>query len=311
MYKRTGIISTVVLTMMIAGIILVPTPAFAYEGHSEVIESDTIWTAGTHYIIDGVIVQSQATLTIEPGAIIKFEHEAYLTVFGKLYVNGELGNEVVFTSKDDNSYGEVIAGSDGTPSPGDWEGITMWGEGDNLGIGEFNHCRIRYGGDRHGNTWANLYFSDSDSGHFKHSISEFSERAGVRILNCSPTITDSKLIENKDGISMAGGTPFIERNTISGNSQYGLLSITSVGAENNWWGDVSGPLDDSNDTASGGLYNPDGLGDEVSDLVDYDPWLNIEPAFPIPEVSSIILMVVGLATIGCLFLLRRKSFRFR
>ncbi|MDM8000526.1 MAG: DUF1565 domain-containing protein [Dehalococcoidia bacterium] len=46
----------------------------------------------------------------------------------------------------------------------------------------------------------------------------------------------------------------------------------TVDAENNWWGDNSGPLDASDDTGSGGWYNPGGLGDPVSDRVDYDPW---------------------------------------
>jgi hypothetical protein len=49
-----------------------------------------------------------------------------------------------------------------------------------------------------------------------------------------------------------------------------------LNAQHNWWGDASGPLDDSDDTASGGLYNPGGLGDPVTDYVDYDPWLNAE-----------------------------------
>jgi hypothetical protein len=48
-------------------------------------------------------------------------------------------------------------------------------------------------------------------------------------------------------------------------------------AEDNWWGDASGPLDDSDDTATGGLYNPTGLGNAVSDNVDYHPWAKSTP----------------------------------
>ncbi len=48
-----------------------------------------------------------------------------------------------------------------------------------------------------------------------------------------------------------------------------------IDAESNWWGDASGPLDNSDDTGTGGLYNPGGLGDEVTDLVLYHPWIGM------------------------------------
>ena len=40
-----------------------------------------------------------------------------------------------------------------------------------------------------------------------------------------------------------------------------------VAATNNYWGDDSGPLDNSDDRATGGLFNPTGLGQAVSDNV--------------------------------------------
>ena len=46
-------------------------------------------------------------------------------------------------------------------------------------------------------------------------------------------------------------------------------------AKNNWWGDASGPLDTTvvPDKCGLTLDNPGGLGDEVSQCVEYDPWL--------------------------------------
>ena len=41
-----------------------------------------------------------------------------------------------------------------------------------------------------------------------------------------------------------------------------------IDATSNWWGDPTGPLDDS----PIGQYNPDGLGDPVTDWVTYDPF---------------------------------------
>lgn len=47
---------------------------------------------------------------------------------------------------------------------------------------------------------------------------------------------------------------------------------TQVLATNCWWGSSSGPFDPSDDRANGGLYNPDGLGNPVSDRIMYYPW---------------------------------------
>jgi hypothetical protein len=69
-------------------------------------------------------------------------------------------------------------------------------------------------------------------------------------------------------------------------------SLTTVDAENNWWGDASGPHDPNDDgfetnDVSGGCgdptteYNPSGTGDTVSDdsthAVDYCPWTTSYP----------------------------------
>lgn len=61
----------------------------------------------------------------------------------------------------------------------------------------------------------------------------------------------------------------IHFNNIVGNSPYGVHNEAEemVDAENNWWGDASGPTHAS---------NLGGSGDTVSDNVDYDPWLGAE-----------------------------------
>jgi len=54
---------------------------------------------------------------------------------------------------------------------------------------------------------------------------------------------------------------------IEGFAVNNTFDTFTVHAENNWWGDASGP------THAG---NPGGSGDTVSDNVDYDPWLLME-----------------------------------
>jgi len=62
----------------------------------------------------------------------------------------------------------------------------------------------------------------------------------------------------------------INFNNIFGNQTYGIYkggSTDNVDAENNWWGNASGPYHPTT--------NPSGTGDNVTDLVDYDPWLGV------------------------------------
>jgi triacylglycerol esterase/lipase EstA (alpha/beta hydrolase family) len=63
----------------------------------------------------------------------------------------------------------------------------------------------------------------------------------------------------------------VSNNSFVGNSQYGLFNYTSsvVLAEDNFWGDPSGPM-------------PTGSGDLVRGAVDYDPWLAEEPGTTSP-----------------------------
>lgn len=63
--------------------------------------------------------------------------------------------------------------------------------------------------------------------------------------------------------------PVICRNDIYDNVGFGVCNIDTtiiVSADSNWWGDATGPY---HSTA-----NPGGLGDSVSDYVDFNPWLN-------------------------------------
>ena len=75
-----------------------------------------------------------------------------------------------------------------------------------------------------------------------------------------------------------GASPVLRSNHITGNRDWGVQNASPAGvvaAEQNWWGSGTGPYDPSDDRASGGLYNPGGKGDKVSDRVDYDPWQRI------------------------------------
>jgi len=100
--------------------------------------------------------------------------------------------------------------------------------------------------------------------------------SGIVLWDSSPDIINNIVSGNYFGIyAYSASDPVINYNEIHGNSNYGVYNADRsvvINAENNWWGHESGPLDDSDDRSTGGLYNPDGQGDRVSDYVDYDPW---------------------------------------
>ena len=127
---------------------------------------------------------------------------------------------------------------------------------------------------------------------------------GIYCYECSPIITSNIISENMipptgvgGGIVCDGSSPMINgciisgnfgegiycqpdfwgfvsnpvicRNDICDNSGFGVCNIDTnliVNADSNWWGDATGPYHPTT--------NPGGLGDSVSDYVDFDPWLH-------------------------------------
>ena len=98
------------------------------------ITTATTWQAGQVYTVNGSLSVS-AKLTIEPGAVIKFEpysnYGSLLTVTstGQIDAQGTPVNPIVFTS------------TKGSPAAGDWGGIIVDG---NSSI--FTYCTFSYGG---------------------------------------------------------------------------------------------------------------------------------------------------------------------
>lgn len=94
--------------------------------------------------------------------------------------------------------------------------------------------------------------------------------AGICCTDSSTPMIDSCIIAYNGGhgvyCHINGAVPVLHYNDIIDNQNYGVMNSSStdtVDATYNWWGHSSGP----------GGVGP-GTGDEVSDYVFYDPWLN-------------------------------------
>ena len=106
------------------------------------------------------------------------------------------------------------------------------------------------------------------------------------IYGSQPTITNCIIKNNGwDGIySSNASSPLIHNCNITDNIRYGIYNVDdtmNLLAEYNWWGDASGPYHP--------MANPGGLGDPVSDYVDFDPWLPEPGVEEYEEASAIVL----------------------
>jgi nitrous oxidase accessory protein NosD len=105
-------------------------------------------------------------------------------------------------------------------------------------------------------------------------------------------ITNNQITLNDYGILIfdTSGDPAsnvgVHNNSITSNSLYGAWtnSKTPINAQNNWWGNASGPNDNSAvpDACGLTLDNPAGTGGHVSACINYAPWLLAAPVINPP-----------------------------
>ncbi len=182
--------------------------------------SGQTWSSGTYYVTGNLTVNDNTTLTIQPGVVVKFASSIVMIVYGTIDAAGTSGSNIYFTSKNDNTIGETVDGSSGSPAAGDWYGIYVDGNGTNDGIANFDYCTIKYGGGS-GSYQGNIAFYYSNAGTLTNSTSSYSLRNGIYITSSSPTINQNTISNNSlDGIYSNGVAPIITNNTFNNNSGY-------------------------------------------------------------------------------------------
>jgi parallel beta-helix repeat protein len=220
-------------------------------------------------------VSGGKTLTIDPGVIVQFQYpDTSLLVDGVLFANGLASQPIRFTS--DKSLKQ----------PGQWQQIQFRNpSGDNTSI--LNYCLIEYGG--LGAEGSLTFYGASPR--VTNTTVRFSSSDGIYANNSSVRLSQSRILNNgRDGIRTDNmAKPTIANTAISGNTGSGVNNLDTriiVPAENNFWGHASGPLDKLN-LDNLGLTNVNGLGDKVSEYVDWSPFLGADPTAPFlqPEIS--------------------------
>ena len=185
---------SVLTCCLISGSIVMNANSFI-EKSGSITENET-WSENTYLITGTIFVRDDVTLTLEPGAILKFRQYTGLKVYGTLQANGSEGQKIIFTSCRDYEFGEAIPADTCDTPVMIWNGIYLEGQSGYEGIGNLDNCVIRYGGDPGGDVRANIHFRLSDSGYIRNSICEFSANNGVLIGYCSPSLENNVLAEN-------------------------------------------------------------------------------------------------------------------
>ena len=214
----------------------------------ETIDADTTWAPidTSYYLRGNITVILGKTLTLSPGIVVKVGLNNRLTINGKLSVQGTTPSPVIITSYKDDEYGvgnnwDTNGGGASVCGAGDWDGIFFSDTSDDTSL--VDHALIRCAGDG--------YYKDG----------------GVNFNKASPTVQNTTFTKNAIGIVTDSSTPMLGCNNIYDNSNYGLYNkttITQVSAENQWWGDSSGPYHP--------IKNPGGKGNAVSDGVNFKPF---------------------------------------
>ncbi len=185
--------------------------------HCGTISEDETWYAkdNPHIVTCGVKVE--ATLTLEPGVIVKFNVDKGLRVGysnpGALVADGTADAVITFTS------------NVSPPSPGDWDGIAFGDENIDPTT-KLNNCVIEYGGEYYGNIYC---------------------------YNASPTITNCTIRHSSSyGVySHEDGFTEFSGNTITSNAEYPLRIhgeyVRTLGSNNTLTGNTNDGIEVAGD----------------------------------------------------------------
>lgn len=183
-----------------------------------------------YVIFRPITVREGATLSVDPGVVVKFGDDAYIDVYGAFKATGTVDDPVIFTSiKDDTVLGDTNGDEASTsPAPGDWTMIRFY-DASNDANSLIDHAVIRYGGQHRSGNFGAIHLEAAAP---TISNSTFAENFAYAIsgdVHSYPTISGNILQRNggngyevRPGTMRTGG---IWRNTDIAYTIPGIVTI--------------------------------------------------------------------------------------
>lgn len=279
--------------------VVVPQVVTDIEKSGLITESET-WTADNTYILDGrVTVSGGATLTIEPGTVIKanpgsgsVSSALLISREGKIMANGTAAKPIIFTTiADDITSGDVASPNMDADNSGLWGGIIILGKAPIRASTAEAQIEGIPTSDQNG------LYGGTEAGHNSGELSYVSIRHGGTLIGAGneingltlggvgngTTIHHIEVVANyDDGIEWFGGTVDVDNVLIWNSSDDGLDTDQDwVGTCDNFI--IINPRDGGSafeldgpegpDAATGTHWFKNGtvyIGDDIDHLVDWD-----------------------------------------
>ena len=221
-FQRFALLSFVALVSVVA-----PSPASAQTvvPNGTVYNSNVTWAAsGSPYVIGSMRVAAGATLTIDPGVVVKMNGQStMLTVHGTLAVHGTASNPVVITSVQDDSADGVDSGGDGATSgaPAQWYSIRIDAPGSYPS--SFDYADVRYGAYGSVDYGYGALNVSTGTATVTHSRFHHNQRSGVYVFGSAEAdVSKSRLDHNANGASAVGGVLNVSNTVIDHNTNTGV-----------------------------------------------------------------------------------------
>ena len=145
-------------------------------------------------------VNQGATLTIEPGVIVKLADDSYFDIYGAFRAEGLPGEEIVFTSlQDDATAGDTNGDrASSAPAPGDWTMI-RFRDTSNDANSVIEHAVIRYAGEYRGDRYGAIHLEAASPTIINSAIEDSFWYAISYDAKSSPQLSENTFKGNAEG----------------------------------------------------------------------------------------------------------------